>query len=309
MAKLEVKDLQVYYGVIQALKGISFEVNQGEVIALIGANGAGKTTTLQTLTGILSPKSGSIVFEGKDLTRTPAHKIVEMGMAHVPEGRRVFADMSVYDVDSAMTFKRFLEKTFDVMFDVDGKVLTEEERKVAEKAKAIAKNVGFEFNGAEGEYLVSAENDCIYTVNVEFRHNDGIEISEFYDGLICTNLAEPFDCFDESDFEYDLKEAIGNVAASALSNIVSYLNDDCDECIEDTFDTNNEEIGIDFKGREKSDAILVFFDKEMKSIIMRDVSGDTMVTDFSNFVEEFTDFCREKLGEEYTENWVYANAY
>ena len=220
-----------------------------------------------------------------------------------------YADMSVYDVDSAMTFKRFLEKTFDVMFDVDGKVLTEEERKVAEKAKAIAKNVGFEFNGAEGEYLVSAENDCLYTVNVEFRHNDGIEISEFYDGLICTNLAEPFDCFDESDFEYDLKEAIGNVAASALSDMVSYLNDDCDECIEDTFDTNNEEIGIDFKGREKSDAILVSFDKEMKSIIMRDVSGDTMVTDFSNFVEEFTDFCREKLGEEYTENWAYANAY
>ena len=97
MAMLEVEDLQVYYGVIQALKGISFHVNQGEVIALIGANGAGKTTTLQTLTGILSPKSGSIVFEGKDLTRTPAHKIVEMGMAHVPEGRRVFADMSVYE--------------------------------------------------------------------------------------------------------------------------------------------------------------------------------------------------------------------
>ena len=97
MAMLEVKDLQVYYGVIQALKGISFHVNQGEVIALIGANGAGNTTTLQTLTGILSPKSGSIVFEGKDLTRTPAHKIVEMGMAHVPEGRRVFADISVYE--------------------------------------------------------------------------------------------------------------------------------------------------------------------------------------------------------------------
>ena len=97
MAMLEVKDLEVYYGMIQAIKGISFEVNQGEVVALIGANGAGKTTTLQTLTGILSPKSGSIVFEGKDLTRTPAHKIVEMGMAHVPEGRRVFADMSVYE--------------------------------------------------------------------------------------------------------------------------------------------------------------------------------------------------------------------
>ena len=205
-------------------------------------------------------------------------------------------------------FENFVEETFDVMLDTDGKVLTEEERKVAEKAKAIAANMGFDFYGREGEYLVSAENDCIYTVNVEFRHNDGIKISEFYDGLICSNLAEPFDCFDESDFEADLKDAIGNVAASALSDIVSYLNDDCDECIEDTFDTNSEEIGIDFKGREKSDAILVSFDKEMKSIIMRDYSGDTMVTDFSNFVEEFTDFCREKLGEEYTVNWTYTAA-
>lgn len=97
MAMLEVKDLQVYYGVIQALKGISFEVNQGEVIALIGANGAGKTTTLQTLTGIIPSKAGSITFEGKDITKIPAHKIVEMGMAHVPEGRRVFADMTVYE--------------------------------------------------------------------------------------------------------------------------------------------------------------------------------------------------------------------
>ena len=97
MAMLEVKDLQVYYGVIQALKGISFEVNQGEVIALIGANGAGKTTTLQTLTGILPAKAGSIMFEGTDLLKVPAHKIVQMGMAHVPEGRRVFADMSVYE--------------------------------------------------------------------------------------------------------------------------------------------------------------------------------------------------------------------
>ena len=97
MSMLEVKDLQVYYGVIQALKGISFHVEQGEVIALIGANGAGKTTTLQTLTGIIPAKAGSISFGGKELTKTPAHKIVEMGMAHVPEGRRVFADMSVYE--------------------------------------------------------------------------------------------------------------------------------------------------------------------------------------------------------------------
>lgn len=97
MAMLEVKDLYVSYGMIAALKGISFEVNEGEVIALIGANGAGKTTTLHTLTGLLHAKSGSINFDGKELTKTPAHKIVEMGIAHVPEGRRIFQNLTVLD--------------------------------------------------------------------------------------------------------------------------------------------------------------------------------------------------------------------
>ena len=95
MAMLEVKDLEVYYGMIQAIKGISFEVNQGEVIALIGANGAGKTTTLQTITGMLQAKKGHILFEGQDITKVPGHKIVTMGMAHVPEGRRVFANLKL----------------------------------------------------------------------------------------------------------------------------------------------------------------------------------------------------------------------
>lgn len=95
MAMLEVKDLEVYYGMIQAIKGISFEVNEGEVIALIGANGAGKTTTLHTITGLLQASSGYVLFEGTDISKVPAHKIVSMGMAHVPEGRRVFANLSV----------------------------------------------------------------------------------------------------------------------------------------------------------------------------------------------------------------------
>ena len=82
---------------IQAIKGISFDVNQGEVIALIGANGAGKTTTLQTITGTLSPKSGSIFFEGTDITKVPGYQIVSLGMAHVPEGRRVFSQLSVLE--------------------------------------------------------------------------------------------------------------------------------------------------------------------------------------------------------------------
>ena len=96
MAMLEVRDLEVFYGMIQAIKGISFEVNEGDLIALIGANGAGKTTTLHTVSGLLAPKAGTVTFEGKDITKTPAHKIVSCGMAHVPEGRRVFASLSVY---------------------------------------------------------------------------------------------------------------------------------------------------------------------------------------------------------------------
>jgi len=97
MALLEVKDLQVYYGVIQAIRGISFEVNKGEVIALIGANGAGKTTILHTITGLVPSAAGKIFFNGKEITKTPGYKIVSLGMAHVPEGRRVFAQLSVYE--------------------------------------------------------------------------------------------------------------------------------------------------------------------------------------------------------------------
>lgn len=97
MAMLSVKDLQVYYGMIQAIKGLSFEVNEGEVVALIGANGAGKTTILHTVTGLIPAKEGSIEFRGKDITKAPGHKIVTYGMAHVPEGRRVFANLSVYE--------------------------------------------------------------------------------------------------------------------------------------------------------------------------------------------------------------------
>ena len=97
MAMLKVENLEVYYGMIQAIKGISFEVNEGEVIALIGANGAGKTTILHTITGLVGAKAGSITFQGADLTKTPAHKIVSMGMAHVPEGRRIFQELTVLE--------------------------------------------------------------------------------------------------------------------------------------------------------------------------------------------------------------------
>lgn len=95
MAILEVSNLSVYYGVIQALKGISFHVDRGEIVALIGANGAGKTTTLHTLSGLISADGGKINYKGHDLTKTPSHNIVTFGMAQVPEGRRVFSEMTV----------------------------------------------------------------------------------------------------------------------------------------------------------------------------------------------------------------------
>ncbi len=94
---LKVQDMNVYYGAIHAIKGISFEVNEGEVVTLIGANGAGKTTTLQTISGLLRSKTGSIVFLGENISHVPAHKLVERGLVQVPEGRRIFLQMTVQE--------------------------------------------------------------------------------------------------------------------------------------------------------------------------------------------------------------------
>ena len=95
MSMLKVEGLNVYYGSIHAIKGVSFEVNQGEIVTMIGANGAGKSTTMNTVAGLLKPKSGSITFEGHDITSTPASRVVSLGLALCPEGRRVFQQMSV----------------------------------------------------------------------------------------------------------------------------------------------------------------------------------------------------------------------
>ena len=97
MAMLEVRNLEVYYGVIQALKGISFDVNEGEIVTLIGANGAGKTTTMQSIMGLIPAKSGTVTYEGQLLNKIPSHKIVKLGMTQVPEGRHVFQELTVYE--------------------------------------------------------------------------------------------------------------------------------------------------------------------------------------------------------------------
>ena len=131
MALLEVKDLEVYYGVICALKGISFEVNEGEIVTLIGANGAGKTTTMQSVVGLIPSKSGSVIFEGNDITKTPCHKIVHLGMTQVPEGRRIFQELSVYEnllmgaytMKDQHKFKADLDEIYD-KFGVDYDLLS-----------------------------------------------------------------------------------------------------------------------------------------------------------------------------------------
>jgi branched-chain amino acid transport system ATP-binding protein len=92
---LEVNDLNVYYEAIHALQGINFKVNEGEIVTLIGANGAGKSTTLRTISGLLHPRRGSVVFKGEDITNTKADQIVKMGISHVPEGRKIFAPLTV----------------------------------------------------------------------------------------------------------------------------------------------------------------------------------------------------------------------
>lgn len=117
---LDVQDLNVYYGMIHALKGISFYVEQGEIVTLIGANGAGKTTTLQTITGLIASRSGQVVYAGRDISRTPGHELVRQGLAHVPEGRRVFSSLSVYQNLMLGAFtrndKREVEETLQMVY-------------------------------------------------------------------------------------------------------------------------------------------------------------------------------------------------
>ena len=118
---LEVNNLEVYYGVICALKGISFEVNEGEIVSLIGANGAGKTTMMQSVVGMIPKRSGSVVFDGHDITKMPSHKIVQLGMTQVPEGRRIFQELSVYEnllmgaytIKNQQQFKADLESIYE----------------------------------------------------------------------------------------------------------------------------------------------------------------------------------------------------
>ena len=122
MALLEVKDLKVAYGLIQAIKGVSFEVNEGEIVALIGANGAGKTTIMHAINGLIPKQTGSVTLAGQDITNIPAHRLVAMGMAQVPEGRRIFQELSVYEnlmmgaytVKDQQKFKAELEKIYDL---------------------------------------------------------------------------------------------------------------------------------------------------------------------------------------------------
>ncbi len=120
MALLEVKDLEVNYGVIRALKGINFHVNKGEIVTLIGANGAGKTTTMQSIIGLIPIRGGHVIYNDHDITKTPCHKLVKLGMSQVPEGRRIFQELTVYEnlmmgaysIKKNVTFKDDIEMVY-----------------------------------------------------------------------------------------------------------------------------------------------------------------------------------------------------
>lgn len=118
---LEVKDINVFFGAVHALKGLSIHVDEGEIVTLIGANGAGKTTTLRTISGIVKPKSGTIKFNGSDITNSSAPEIVKMGMSHVPEGRRIFPNMTVMENLEMGAFTRNdaagIRKDFKLIFE------------------------------------------------------------------------------------------------------------------------------------------------------------------------------------------------
>ncbi len=116
---LKVEDMHVYYGAIHAIKGVSFAVNEGEIVALIGANGAGKSTILKTVSGLMHPRSGSISFCGQDITHTDAYKLIRTGLAQVPEGRRIFLQMTVQEnLDmGAYVNKEVSQKDLDMVFD------------------------------------------------------------------------------------------------------------------------------------------------------------------------------------------------
>lgn len=129
---LEVKDLHVSYGAINAIKGIDLYVNRGEVVTILGANGAGKTTTLRTISGLLKPISGEIIFDGNAITQLPAHEIVSLGMSHSPEGRRVFGTLSVEEnlMMGAYTLKKYDTKTLEWIYEILPR-LKERERQLA----------------------------------------------------------------------------------------------------------------------------------------------------------------------------------
>ena len=130
---LKVDNINVYYGAIHAIKGISFEVNEGEVIALIGANGAGKSTTLQTVSGLLRSRTGSIEFNGENISHVPAHKLVYKGLAQVPEGRRIFLQMSV---EENLEMGAFTQKSAGIDADIES--VYEQFPRLRERKKQIA---------------------------------------------------------------------------------------------------------------------------------------------------------------------------
>ena len=148
MALLELENIHSFYGNIHALKGISLTVDQGEIVTLIGANGAGKSSTLRTISGILKPRRGTVVFEGQDLAKVPAHKIVGLGISQVPEGRGVFSKLTVYE---NLEMGAFLRDDKDgILADIDAQFT------LFPRLKERQKQVAGTLSGGEQQMLAMA---------------------------------------------------------------------------------------------------------------------------------------------------------
>ena len=176
MDMLTVEDINVYYGAIHAIKGISLSVAKGGITTLIGSNGAGKSTTLHTISGLLKPKTGKITFEGQDITGKPAHKIVGMGLSQVPEGRHVFANMTVLEnLELGAYLRRDKEEINKDLTDVFTKFPRLLERKDQITVLLVEQNARMALSIADKAYVLETGNITLEGTGKELLNSEAVQ--------------------------------------------------------------------------------------------------------------------------------------